>query len=173
MRISLILVTAFAVLLVSCGEGSDATAPSEDADAFVGSGSCVMTPTSNEITADATREIREHFSCTLESSDERVTGSRELDTVTVARDANAPMPDALMWWSEQDVITTEGGTWRVSEGYGVVDMVGVHPLAERVWPFNYEVSRYVGEDGYSGLELTIIYTGTNESGGLSGWIEES
>lgn len=173
MRRLLALVATFAVLLVSCGNGGGATAPSEDVDAFVGTGSCVMTPESDETTADETREIREHFSCTLESSDERVTGSRELDTVTVVRDATAPLPDALMWWSEEDVITTEVGTWRLADGYGVVDMAGVHPMAEGVRPSNYEVSRYVGDDGYSGLELTIIYMGTNESGGFAGWIEDA
>jgi hypothetical protein len=168
----LVLVATFCVVLVSCGEGAEETAPGEDVDAFVGSTSCVMTPKSDQTTADETREIREHFSCTIESSDKRVAGTQEIDTVTVIPEATASIPESLMWWAEEDIITTEGGIWRVADGFGVVDMVGVHPMAERVTPFNYGVSKYIGEGGYSGLELTIIYSGTNQSGGYAGWIEQ-
>jgi hypothetical protein len=171
MRRLFVLMIALSLLLMACSDGTDPT-PSRDAEAFVGTDSCSMSTTSDERLDGGSREIREHFSCTLETSDERVTGTHELDTVTVVRDATAPMPEGLMWWAEDDIITNDGGTWRLTDGYGVVDMVGVHPMAEHVTPFNYGIQKYAGEDGYSGLRLTIIYTGTNESGGLAGWIEQ-
>jgi hypothetical protein len=173
MKRLLTLLVVLSVVLMSCGDNNDAMAPSAKAEAFVGTDIGVMTPISDEVTDDGTREIREHFSTTIEASDERVTGTQELDTVTVVLDPTEAIPDGVMWWVEDDVITNDGGTWRSDDGYGVVDMVGVHPLAERVSPFNYGVIRYVGEGGYAGLELTMFFTGTNESGGVAGWIEQS
>jgi hypothetical protein len=171
MRGLIVPAISLSLALMACSNTTD-LAPGEDAEAFVGTDSCDVSLRSDERLDDGTREIREHFSCTLETSDERATGTHELDTVTVIQDAQAGLPGGAMWWLEEDVITTDGGTWRATDGYGVVDLVGVHPMAENVKPFNYGVQRYVGENGYSGLKLTIVLTGSNESVGLAGWIED-
>ena len=169
MRISLSLIVCFVLVLgasvgASGQEGQafpDLAVPA-DAEPFVGSEVCEWTYNADEIIEDV-HYIVEHFSCTLETSDSRASGSEELDFVT-RKGRYRALP-----WAATSELTTEEGSWSGS-GEGMVDTVGVSPLGTRGQPFNYGEMTYVGEGANEGLVMHLYAAGGNDVLGVAGWI---
>jgi hypothetical protein len=77
-----------------------------------------------------------------------------------------------VWTAEEATITNDEGVWR-GTGEGIVDLVGVSPLAEGIRPFNYGEVRYEGEGAYEGLTMRLYIAGTNNEAAYAGWIEQN
>ncbi len=165
-------VLAAAILLAGCGAadgGASAAAsfPPDDATMVSGTATCEITSTSSA-RVDGVSEIYEHFTCTLDMSDPRVSGTEELDVTTRVLDQDIATP----WVVTAATLTTEAGTW-TGEGAGVLDWSGSQPYAEGVEPFNYGEMRYSGAGDLAGLELSYYAAGSDYGLAYVGWIEET
>lgn len=164
---ALVAASVLVAVLAGCG-GEVAEKPSSEATAVVGTSDCSFLQTSFEALSEGA-VIGEHFTCTLEMSDARVSGVEEFDVVTTFD----PAEPAALWTSDTDSITNDGGIWRGTGAFGVVDFRGVSPFAEGVFPFNYGEQHFVGEGEYAGLSFTYYVAGSNTTGAIAGWIEET
>ena len=159
--------------LANAGCSKDSTAdpsvPPDDAIVVVGStlGNCSMTPISDDL-VDGVDVIVEHFVCETESSDPRVSGTEDLMVVTRVAD----YATGGTWTVQDSTLTNDQGVWR-GTSQGIVDLVGVLPFAEGLWPYNYGEAHYVGEGAYEGLEYHYFFSGSNGKGGVAGWITSS
>jgi hypothetical protein len=103
--------------------------------------------------------ITEHWTCTVQMSDERVSGTEELEFVSRVDD----WTDKAIPTSGEGVLINDGGTWRGS-GTAVFKPEGGSPV-------NYGEMTYLGEGGYAGLRYRYFYYGTNAGAEYAGWIE--
>lgn len=140
---------------------------SRDAVVVVGAGTCSMR---NEgfTEADGVFLLTERFVCEDVMSDHRVSGAHELVVVTEYVDENT----GGVWTTESATLTNDEGAWRGS-AWGVVDLSGVLPFAEGLWPFNYGEGLYFGEGAYEGLVYHWYIAGSNSESGLTGWIRSA
>ena len=143
----------------------------DTATVVTGTSRCDWRPLGNTFDSEGDEVIEERFVCETEMSDARATGIEEYPLI-VTRVIDPDEAVGGTWTAEDTTLTTEDGVWRGS-GYGVVDMVGVSPLAEGIWPFNYGEVHYVGEGAYDGLRMYLYISGTNLDFALAGWIVES
>jgi hypothetical protein len=167
-------ITGLTVLVLSlvtagCSDNStvDPSVPPDDAIVVVGSGTCGMTPISDDV-VDGVRVIVEHFVCETESSDPRVSGTEDLMVVTRVAD----YATGGTWTVQDPTLTNDQGVWRGSS-QGIVDLVGVLPFAEGLSPYNYGEAHYIGEGDYEGLEYHYFISGSNGKAGVAGWITSS
>ena len=108
--------------------------------------------------------LEEHFSCTDEMSDPRVSGSDEVDVETVFRvgdDDNLASP-----WTAELVVSNDGGNWRGTCTGALESMTD--PMG---WPTNYGICTLAGEGGYTGLSYVYLLAGGNAELVYAGWIE--
>ena len=137
---------------------------SPDAVVVIGTGQCSMRNTGFE-EIDGVFYVTEVFSCADTMSDPRVTGTQDFVSVTKYVDENT----GGIWFAEEMTLTTDEGTWR-GTGWGIVDLEGVLPWAEGLWPFNYGEAHYTGEGPYEGLEYHYFVAGSNNQAAVTGWI---
>ena len=141
----------------------------EGAVAIAGTSKCGMSRLSDTFDDEGVEIVEERFFCESELSDARATGTEEYPVITTR--IVSPGVGGL-WTVDDATLTNDGGVWR-GTGHGVVDMAGVLPMAEGLWPFNYGEVHYIGERGYEGLEMHLYITGTNYDFALVGWIVEA
>jgi hypothetical protein len=161
----------FVLAVATAGCSSDSTVdqsvPPDDAIVVVGTGTCDMTPVSDDM-ADGVRVLVEHFVCEDDMSDPRVSGTEDMRIVSRIADGTT----GGTWIAQDATLTNDQGVWRGSV-QGVFDLVGVLPFAEGVVPYNYGTGRYIGEGAYEGLEYHYFISGSNSEAGLTGWITSS
>ena len=172
--LALAVITVVALSACSSDDGSTLrtgdTVP-DGAVAVTGTSQCTIQPLSDTIGDDGTEVVEERFTCRTTMSDPRASGAEEYPLI-VTRITDPSNPVAGLWHAEGATITNDDGVWR-GNGFGVVDLVGVSPLAEGVWPFNYGEVHYTGEGAYDGLTLHFYISGTNYDFALAGWISDS
>ncbi len=165
------IAASLSVLVLSLGAAgcsSDSTAdpsvPPDDATVVVGSSICRMVPVSDD-TDDGVEVIVERFVCEDDMSDPRVSGTQDLMITSRVADRAT----GGTWTARDATLTNDQGVWRGS-AQGIVDLVGVLPVAEGVVPFDYGEGHLVGEGAYEGLEYHYFMTGSNRESGMTGWI---
>jgi hypothetical protein len=170
MRRTFVLI-ALALFMASCSSASD-TSPfqiPDDALVVAGTGRCEFQSLSESFDSDGVRVIEERFTCETNLSDPRGSGTEEYPVVVTR--VNTPGVGGV-WTAEEATITNDEGVWR-GTGEGIVDLVGVSPLAEGIRPFNYGEVRYEGEGAYEGLTMRLYIAGTNNEAAYAGWIEQN
>jgi len=159
------------LLVTSCSKEADTPALTipEGAVAVTGTSTCVVQPLSDSFDSAGVEVVEERFSCETEMSDPRASGAEEYPVI-ITRIVTPGVGG--LWTAEGATLTNSEGTWRAT-GHGTVDLVGVSPLAEGTWPFNYGEVHYTGEGDYDGLTMRLYITGTNYNFALAGWIAEA
>jgi hypothetical protein len=148
-------VTTF--LLAGCGDDSSTTS-SEPTAVAGGTVACdyLALPVEEDNGADV---LTERWICTVEMSDERVSGTEELEFITRVDD----WTDRAIPTSGEGVLSNDVGSWRGS-GTAVFKPEGGSPI-------NYGEMTYLGEGDYAGLRYRYFYYGTNNGAEYAGWIE--
>ena len=159
-----VLVLSLATAGCSSDSTVDQSVPPDDAIVAVGTGTCDMTPVSDDM-VDGVDVIVEHFVCQLDMSDPRVNGIEDLMVVSRLADSAT----GGTWTAVDATLTNDQGVWRGSS-QGVFDLVGVSPFAEGLVPYNYGEAHYIGEGAFEGLEYHYFISGSNEQAGVTGWI---
>ena len=139
--------TLVVLLLPACGNSVDQASPKETeppipngAVAVTGTSACTVETLSYTVGEDGMEVVEERFSCDTVMSDPRATGAEEYPLI-VTHYATGDV--AGLWTADGATLTNDDGVWKGS-GFGVVDLVGISPLAEGEWPFNYGESHYTG-----------------------------
>jgi len=138
--------------------------PSEGAIPVVGTARCSFRLVSRD-TGDGSVRIEQEFTCDVDMSDPRVSGTESLPIVTVLVGTDG------IWAVEGAVLSTEEGRWTGS-GRGVATAADIWP-GERLGEYlNIGEMHYVGEGAYEGLQYHYT-AGSDKALAISGWIEET
>ena len=146
--------------LSGCGEEEAPVVSSTHGSkvAVVGTTDCERHVDSDEYLDDGSEVMRETFECDLAMSDPRASGHEVWHIVTTFRDPS----DVLARWTGKGTLTNDQGTWTATGG-GIIDLTSDG--------YNQGQQVYVGNDGYEGLTMRVLISGTNANMTYAGWIE--
>lgn len=146
--------------LSGCGKDETSLASSTHGSkvAVVGTTDCEVQVDSDEYLDDGSEVMRETFECDLAMSDPRASGHEVWHIVTRFRKPS----DVLARWTGKGTLTNDRGTW-IATGAGIIDLASDG--------YNQGKQVYVGNDGYEGLTMHVLISGTNANMTYAGWIQ--
>lgn len=123
----------------------------------IGTETCQHAVDAEEVLDDGSEVIRETFTCDVEMSDPRASGTEvsQAETTIIEPD------DVTVAWTGEGTVANDEGSWSgPSEGVYSTESA-----------MNYGQVTYEGQGAYGGLIMHLLFAGINGQLSYSGWIE--